>query len=176
MQESRNRISALEAVGYGDSETPSSRVVIVGCGNLLRGDDAVGPVLIRELLSLDLPSDVTLVDGGTAGMDVAFRMRGADFAILVDASTTGSEPGTIFRIPGSEVEQLPSLDAIHSHAFRWDHSLALAHWLLGDQFPKDVVVYLIEAENLMIGDPISSKVRLAMDQVSKMIELEVQAK
>ncbi len=168
-------ISAIDAVGYGPSAVPPSRVVIVGCGNLLRGDDGVGPVLIRELFDSGLPEDVTLVDGGTAGMDVAFKMRGAIEAILIDASSTGSPPGTIFKIPGEEVENLPPLEGIHSHAFRWDHSLALAHWMLGEEFPAKVTVFLIEAENLGIGEPLSVAVTAAKDQLRTMILGEVGA-
>ncbi|MFN8021251.1 MAG: hydrogenase maturation protease [Acidimicrobiales bacterium] len=51
--------------------------LIIGCGNLLRGDDAVGPVVVRRLLDRGLPAGVEVADGGTGGMDVAFRMRGA---------------------------------------------------------------------------------------------------
>ena len=35
--------------------------LIVGCGNLLRGDDATGPVLIRRMWERGLPDEVTLV-------------------------------------------------------------------------------------------------------------------
>ena len=173
MQQSQVGTSAIDAVGYGPSASPASRVVIVGCGNLLRGDDGVGPVLIRELFEHDLGFDVTLVDGGTAGMDVAFKMRGAQEAILIDASSTGSVPGTLFRIPGEEVENLPPLSGIHSHAFRWDHSLALAHWLLGSEFPKKVTVFLIEAENLEVGEPLSKAVVEAKDRLRELIVSEV---
>jgi len=31
-----------------------------------------------------------VADGGTSGMDVAFRMRGVGKVILVDAATTGA--------------------------------------------------------------------------------------
>ncbi len=59
------------------AHTRVGQVVVIGCGSLLRGDDAVGPILIRHLWSEGVPDHVTLVDGGTAGMDVAFKMRGA---------------------------------------------------------------------------------------------------
>lgn len=47
--------------------------LIIGCGNLLRGDDGVGPILIRRLWEIGLPEGVRVADGGTAGMDVADR-------------------------------------------------------------------------------------------------------
>lgn len=36
----------------------SVRVLIVGCGNLLRGDDAVGPILVRHLWDRGVPHGV----------------------------------------------------------------------------------------------------------------------
>jgi len=45
--------------------------LVIGCGNLLRGDDAVGPVLVRRLLDRGLPDGCEVADGGTSGMDVA---------------------------------------------------------------------------------------------------------
>ncbi|EUA52037.1 hydrogenase maturation protease family protein [Mycobacterium xenopi 3993] len=50
-------------------------MLIIGCGNLLRGDDGVGPIMVRHLWERGMPDGVRLVDGGTAGMDVAFQMR-----------------------------------------------------------------------------------------------------
>ena len=49
--------------------------LIIGCGNLLRGDDGAGPVLVRHLWEAGLPKGVHCADGGTGGMDVAFQMR-----------------------------------------------------------------------------------------------------
>jgi hydrogenase maturation protease len=152
-----------------DSLGPTKTVVdtlIIGCGNLLRGDDAVGPVLIRHLWDLGLPEGVNCADGGTGGMDVAFQMRGVRHVILVDACVSDSEPGAIFKLPGEAVETLPPLKGINLHAFRWDHALAFAHWLLKAEYPKQISVYLIEAKSLVIGDPLSEPVAAAMRKLA----------
>ena len=62
-----------------------THTLVIGCGNLLRGDDAAGPVLVRRLWERGLRDGVECADGGTGGMDVAFQMRGCDHVILVDA-------------------------------------------------------------------------------------------
>lgn len=142
-----------------------TRVLIVGCGNLLRGDDAAGPVAVRRLWDAGLPPGVRCADGGTGGMDVAFQMRGVPSVVLIDACSSGSEPGSIFEVPGSEVEQLPPLTGIHLHAFRWDHALAFARWLLKDEYPKDVTVFLIEAEKTGMGDGLTPAVDAAVNKV-----------
>ncbi|MFN8441195.1 MAG: hydrogenase maturation protease [Caldilineaceae bacterium] len=147
----------------------SPSTLIIGCGNLLRGDDGVGPLLIRHLWERDLPAHVQLADGGTAGMDVAFKMRGAERVILIDACRSGNEPGTLYRLPGEAVEQLPPLDGIHQHAFRWDHALAFARWLLKDEYPKVIQVYLIEIASVEPGIELSPPVAQAMERLINLL-------
>lgn len=154
-----------------DGPAPNQdKTVVIGCGNILRGDDAVGPILIRHLWQQgDIPDEVTLVDGGTSGMDVAFKMRAARHVILIDAAATGATPGTQYEIPGSEIEELPELQALHSHSFRWDHALAFAHWLLGPEYPRRVTVFLIEVESCDPGADLTPKVEAAMHEIGTLV-------
>ena len=141
--------------------------LIIGCGNLLRGDDAAGPVLIRRLWEIGLPDGVRCADGGTGGMDVAFQMRGVANVILVDASHTGAEPGTIFEVPGEELEQPFPLAGLNLHSFRWDHALAFGRWLLKEDYPKKIAVYLIEGESFEFGVDLSAPVKVAIDKLAE---------
>lgn len=141
------------------------QVLVIGCGNLLRGDDAAGPVLVRRMGDRGLPEGVLCADGGTGGMDVAFQMRGVPKVILVDACMSGSEPGTLFEVPGHEVENLPPLAGINLHAFRWDHAITFARWLLKDDYPADVTAYLIEGERFGVSEALSPKVDAAVDRL-----------
>ncbi len=153
-----------------DLEPPGCAVLVIGCGNLLRGDDGVGPVLIRHLWDRGVPEGAKLVDGGTAGMDVGFQMRGAQRVVIVDASATAAEPGTIYRVPGEELTDLPPLQGLHTHSFRWDHAIPFARWALGDACPSDITVFLIEAAAMDLGADLSEPVSTAMEQVIDLIE------
>lgn len=143
--------------------------LVIGCGNLLRGDDGVGPVLIRHLWEHDLPDHIRIADGGTAGMDVAFKMRGAEHVILIDACQTGEPAGTLYRVPGNMLENLPPVQEIHSHSFRWDHALAFARWLLKDAYPEKITVYLIEAQDVGVSMDLSDPVYDAMHKLIDML-------
>lgn len=153
-----------------DGFAPSPcEVLVVGCGNILRGDDAVGPVLVRRLWEDGVPPQVRIVDGGTAGMDVAFQMRGARRVVIVDASSTGAAPGTIYRVPGEELADTGPLDGIHTHSFRWDHALTFSRWLLGPDCPTDITVFLIEVADLTPGAELTPAVRAGMERVIELI-------
>lgn len=141
--------------------------VVVGCGNLIRGDDAAGPVLVRLLADRDLPG-VRLIDGGTAGMDVAFAMRGAQRVVVVDASRVGVEPGTVHRVPGEELTDLRPPEG-NLHRFRWDQALGFAQWLLKDDYPPEVTVWLVEGESFDAGAPLTPAVQAAVERVADAI-------
>ena len=97
-------------------------------------------------------------------------MRGARRVIIIDAATTGEQPvGTVYCVPGPDVEHLPPLLGLHMHSFRWDHALAFAHWLLGEDYPSDVLVYLIEAGDFTPGAELSAPVRAGMETVLEAI-------
>jgi len=145
-------------------------LLVIGCGNIMRGDDAVGPVLIRTLFTRGVPDGVRIVDGGTAGMDVAFGMRGAARVVIIDASSTGVAPGTIYRVPADELAELPPIDGLHTHNFRWNHALSFSTWLLGPLRPTDITVFLVEAERFDPGAELTGAVTTAMHQVIEILE------
>lgn len=147
--------------------TPAD-TLIIGCGNLIRGDDAAGPILVRRLADVALPDGVRLLDGGTAGMDVAFAMRGVRRVILVDASNLGVEPGTIHRVPGEELMDLEPPSG-NLHQFRWDQALGFATWLLKDDYPDEVEVWLIEGACYDAGADLTEAVDEAVDRVARAI-------
>ncbi len=163
-----------EATPDLDLEPPGCDVLVVGCGNLLRGDDGVGPVLIRHLWDRGVPAGAKLVDGGTAGMDVGFQMRGAQRVVIVDACVSqGADrplPGTVYRVPGEELTELPPLQGLHTHSFRWDHAIPFARWALGDACPTDITVFLIEADDMTMGAELSEPVSTGMERVIDLIE------
>ncbi|QDL08293.1 hydrogenase maturation protease [Brasilonema octagenarum UFV-E1] len=142
-------------------------LTIIGCGNLNRSDDAVGVLIAQRLqqylAQYPLP-DVQVYDCGTAGMEVMFQARGSKKLIIIDASSTDSEPGAIFKVPGKELEALPE-PSYNLHDFRWDHALAAGRKIFKEDFPEEVTVYLIEAENFDFGLELSSVVQHSADLV-----------
>lgn len=142
-------------------------LTIIGCGNLNRNDDAVGVIIaqgLQQYLAQNPHPKIRVFDCGTAGMEVMFQARGSEKLIIIDASCTGSEAGAIFKVPGNELEALPE-PSYNLHDFRWDHALAAGRKIFGDDFPQEVTVYLIEAENLDLGLQLSPVVQRSADLV-----------
>ena len=150
-------------------------LTVIGCGNLNRCDDAVGVIIaqkLQELFKDQNLSNLKIYDCGTSGMEVMFQARGSEKLIIVDACSTDSEPGTIYKVPGNELEELPE-PSYSLHDFRWDHALAAGRKIFKEEFPNDVTVYLIEAENLGLGLEISASLKNSVQNVIDSIKQEI---
>jgi hydrogenase maturation protease len=141
-------------------------IAVIGCGNPNRGDDGAGSEAVRALAARGLATDpsVRLLDAGTDGMAVMFAARGCRTLIVIDACRSGSEPGAVFEVPGSELEERHQ-PALNLHDFRWDHALFAGRQIFRDQFPADVVVLLIEAATVDYGIGLSPSVSAAIANV-----------
>jgi hydrogenase maturation protease len=150
---------------------------IIGCGNPNRGDDGVGAAVLRLLAARGVardPSHVTLLDAGTDGVAVIFAARGCRRLIVIDACSTGGDPGAVFEVPGEELEDDDG-PPLATHAFRWDHAIAAGRRIFGDEFPAEVTVFLIEAEALEFGIGLSPCVAVAAAFVARRIDALVGA-
>lgn len=150
-------------------------LTIIGCGNLNRSDDAVGVIIAQKLQQFLLENprpNIRIYDCGTAGMEVMFQARGSKELIIIDACSTDSEPGTIFEVPGEELESLPE-PSYNLHDFRWDNALAAGKKIFQDDFPEVVTVYLIEAENLGLGLQLTPIIEEAAHKVLSKLKKQI---
>ena len=160
-----------------DAAAQRGPLVIIGCGNLNRSDDGVGVRVLhrlREAWASQWPGPVKLFDGGTGGLEVMFQARGAAALLIIDASRSGSPPGAVFCLPGSEIDGAHQ-PAYSLHDFRWDHALYAGRRILRDDFPSDVTVYLVEAGSLDLGTDLTPPVADAVDKVCRQVDAQVRA-
>ena len=97
----------------------TQRTLIAGIGNIFLGDDGFGVEVANRMATTPLPDGVRAVDYGIRGMHLAYDLAsGYDRAILVDATSRGGTPGTIYVIepePGPRDEpgqDDPALDSL----------------------------------------------------------------
>jgi hydrogenase maturation protease len=75
------------------------RILVAGIGNIFFGDDAFGVEVVSELAKAPLPEGVTAVDFGIRSYDLAYAMMdGYAATILVDITSRGEPPGTLYLI------------------------------------------------------------------------------
>jgi hydrogenase maturation protease len=126
------------------------RVLIAGIGNIFAGDDAFGVAVAQKLSDADFRSDVRVMDIGIRSIDLGFALiDGYDVTILVDATSRGGEPGTLYTI-AIEPDDIPDAadDAcmVNSHGLDPVRVLALAK-SMGAKF-KHVLLVACEPQVL----------------------------
>ncbi len=79
-------------------------LLVLGLGNMLCGDDGLGPAAV-ELLprSYEVPPGVRVLDGGTLGLSLLPYVQQARRLLLIDAVFTGEPPGSPVRLEGDAV-------------------------------------------------------------------------
>ena len=144
------------------------KTAIMGFGNPVRSDDAVGIYVIEQLREkLPDSDDISIIDMGTAAFEVLFGLKGHDKIILADAVLNSNEPvGTLFKVPAEEVMRAPQDDPmVFLHGMKWDQALSYTKKILQDEYPEDIQVYLVAIENTKLEVDLSDVVKEAGDKV-----------
>jgi hydrogenase maturation protease len=73
------------------------RVLVIGIGNILLKDEGIGVHVVGQLQKQDLPGNVEVIDGGTAGLDILLSQKDLYKLVVIDAINAGGEPGTVYK-------------------------------------------------------------------------------
>ncbi|MEN6307180.1 MAG: HyaD/HybD family hydrogenase maturation endopeptidase [Anaerohalosphaeraceae bacterium] len=117
------------------SRTP---ILVLGIGNILLRDEGIGVRVIEALGQQQLPDQVELVDGGTAGADLLDILSDRQIVIIVDAAVFDAPPGTLLKFSSSDL--LPPQQTVLSlHDLDIVQTLAMTHLL---KCPPIKVIFL----------------------------------
>jgi hydrogenase maturation protease len=143
-------------------------MLIIGCGNRQRGDDAAGIMVAEQLQARGIAAEVSL--GSTA--DLIEAWSGANDVILVDAVTTHASVGTVHLWDARH--PLPSGQSSGStHGLGVAEAIELARAM--NCLPPRLRIYGIEGHRFEIGSEASAEVKRAVAEVVQRIAGEVKA-
>lgn len=142
-------------------------VLVIGVGNRLRGDDAAGPLVADRLSG----AGVAAIEHSGEGAGLIEAWQDAAAVILVDATRSGAEPGTIRRFDAAAVTLPRGTFQYSSHLFGLAEAIETARLL--DRLPPRLIVYGIEGARFDFGAPLSDPVALAVAAVGERILQEI---
>ncbi len=152
------------------------RLTVIGLGQTMRGDDAAGIEAVRrwERFFPETASrpDVAVQYSELPGLGLIDLIDGFDAAVLVDAVSSESAAGKVYRL---DPEQLESFGVGGKSAHGW----GIAETLQMDQRlnhsrPTRIRLVGIESGQVELGQPISPAVEAALPAACQAIEEEVQ--
>lgn len=152
--------------------TPGS-VLVAGLGNVFLGDDGFGVEVARRLATETLPAGVKVADFGIRGMHLAYELLdgGYETAILVDATSRGGAPGTLYVIEPETAGGALGGVVADAHGMTPD---AVLRWLrsLGGTPPRLLVVGCEPArleEEMGLSPPVERAVAEAAQVVRELL-------
>lgn len=148
----------------GENTSPQ-KIVILGIGNLLLTDEGIGVHVVNELLKMELPPEVSVVEGGTDGFRLLNVITEADRLIVIDAVKGGADPGFLYRFDINKVRNCPSGFKTSVHQIGILEVIDLSG-LIG-KTPHTTVIG-IEPKSLEIGMELSPEIK---EKIPRIIEL-----
>ena len=143
-----------------------TRTLIIGLGNPLLRDDAVGLRVARQVrAALAERGDVEVAEEACGGLRLMERMVGFDRAILIDAIRSGRPPGTVQTLDPREMRTQHSASA---HDVNLPTALALGR-RTGARLPPDdqLRVIAVEAEDVeTFGETMTAAVEAAVPRAA----------
>jgi hydrogenase 3 maturation protease len=142
------------------------RIAVVGIGSELRGDDAAGLALARELgahLPAGFDERLLLIEGGSAPENAsgALRRFRPDLVLMLDAAQLGAEPGAVRWLAASQADGFSASThslPLHMLAAYLEAELGCAVALLG-----------IQPAALSFDAPLSPPVKDAVGEVARVL-------
>jgi hydrogenase maturation protease len=148
------------------------RLLIAGIGNVLLGDDGVGPFVIKVLESqYDFAESVELADLGTPGLDLPVYFSGADAVILIDSAKFGGEAGAMRMFRKDEIVGTPPRARIDPHSPALRESISLVE--LTGAMPRELLLIGVEGRGFEPGSPLSTPVRQSIPMVIDAVRREL---
>ena len=143
-------------------ELRNTKTIILGIGNILKGDDALGPMICERLKAEKISADV--IDASTVPENYIQKIikKSPQNLIILDVIDFGAEPGTIKAF---EIEDLNSI-VISTHT--------LSPRIFIDMIRKSIElnVYIIGVQPLQtqLGSPVSKEVKKAIDDLTEIMK------
>ena len=134
-------------------DRPCPRILVIGFGNTLRGDDGLGPLIADQVERWGLSNVRTLALAQLAP-ELAVELAGADLAIFVDASAESATSGVQVEMIKPLNQVSPAL--IHASSARFLLGLCQAAY---GRLPRSYVV-CVPAVDFALGEGLSD---LAVD-------------
>ncbi len=138
-------------------------VRVLGLGNEILGDDAVGILAARQVAERCPPGEVEVVSSSESGLHLLDYVTDVSRLIVIDSvQTGGAAPGTIFVVREEDVR---SAAGSTPHGTGLFDTLALAR-KLGFKVPQEVTILAVEtADCLTLGGEMHVAVAAAIPEI-----------
>ncbi len=147
-----------------------NKILILGIGNVLMGDEGVGVHAIKELEKESFPPNVSLLDGGTGGFHLLEYLQEYPKIIMIDATMDGKPAGTISLIEPKFATDFPKSLSAHDIGLR---DLIESTAVLGE-LPKmyliTITIESIQSMQMELSTEIEKQIPAVVEKVKEVLD------
>jgi hydrogenase maturation protease len=146
------------------------KILVLGVGNILLSDEGVGVWVIKKMQEVELPEDVELLDGGTAGLNLLNYIEGREKLIVIDCLMAEDKAGSVYRF---RLEDLTTpaemITSLHQVGIREILNI------LSQTSPKpETVIIGIVPETTAVNMGLSAEVEAVIPKVIELVLKEIE--
>lgn len=142
---------------------------VIGLGNFLKGDDAIGPVVIEKLSRLFDKSQLNLVDAGADAISVLDYLLGKDPVLIIDCAKMGKVAGDVVEFDVNEANINLAYNTFSLHGFRFGDIYKMAK-TIGQVASCKIIG--VEPKHLNFNESLSSEVEASIPKIINIVKME----
>ena len=145
---------------------------MIGVGNALRGDDAAGLAVARQVRAT-APAWITVLEHSGEPASLLELLRDARAAVVVDAIASGMAPGTVRRIDARRAPLPAALGSASTHGIGVAEAIELGRAL--DRLPDRLVLFCVEGEDFGHQQGVGPEVERSLVAIAAAVTAEATA-
>lgn len=143
----------------------SKKILVLGIGNVLLGDEGVGIHMARFLDEQILPEHIDILDGGTGGFHLLSILQSYSTIIMIDAALDKHKPGTVNLLEPKYASDFPKSLSAHEIGLK---DLIESASLLGN-LPKIYLITISVDSFQDINMELSENVKKSIPEIHKLV-------
>jgi hydrogenase maturation protease len=141
------------------------KILVLGIGNVLLGDEGIGVHAVRVLEEKAFPSNISFLDGGTGGFHLLSIFQEYKKIILIDATLDGKQPGTVSLLTPKYAKDFPQTLSAHDIGLK---DLVQSSALLGF-LPEIFLITVSITDNQPLSMDLSPEIKKSLFQIEELV-------
>ncbi|MBD3262872.1 hydrogenase maturation protease [Candidatus Woesearchaeota archaeon] len=149
------------------------KIIVLGVGNLILGDDGVGVHVANEIRKQVNDPDIIIDEAITGGMNLLDLIKGYDKAVIIDAVKSDiKEHGKVKRIP---IGYFNTMHSCNPHDVSLTEAIELAKKMGEKKIPKEIIIIGIMMKQIPceFGENLSDEIKATVPKAVEMTLNEI---
>jgi len=142
------------------------KLAVIGMGNTLRRDDAIGLIILESLLRFYRIEGIDYLNSGSASFDLIHRLEDYEVALIIDGINAGLDVGEVKISELKDIEHEIDGSIISTHELNLKNVFELSKEL---RIKTKIYVVGIQVKDTSFGESLSEPLKNKVDEIAKKV-------